>query len=1811
MASNERVINVRLEESTEFGRLTKYLDAGSAKLGIEITGDPLKQITDKLGTKIPVNVELKFDNTSIASEIGNIERLFEGMVGNINSHLKNIGQGLGSSAFESIGKNIGALGAGMASASSDASSLAAATNKAAASTRDLAAERARFESLTVNTVKGDAKTFNDNLAKAQIAGVNTSRIPGGQPVDSISRTAALAVETRLTNAENAERSRANKPAPASRGISSPDPAAVAESNRIRTEAAESLRVARENRSAERLRRPFGGSLTQAEAEQLEKRGIPSALVGKAQTLPPTINEITKSVVIENAEKERIQKEAADRIKQDIVDKEKERKQAQARQEADDKRESDRLDREARQFRARHGSIPSPEGEAGFLAAGGRQEVIDRAKSQDFTTTEVLRATKPGSSSNPFAVIEKQAQKLEKAFENPSIGEFISGTFGGQRGRDSVRAERARQLQIANPQIANLEERLLSTKQGSFFRPQNLKDTGTLSQVGFAAVFGGLPGAAVATAAAVTPFGKSGALLASTVQQGVGALVDPIISAFKDREDAFKEAGIAFSRSILGISSVLQSTTQVVGAGGQVANVGSAIRFQEKQAESIQLAARAKLLPLGIAGATESTFVQGIVSALGQRGISAGSGQIATIAERLGGVIRASRPQLLENPALLNRDLQDVLSGLPQANRTILGSLLRSSLPGLGSAKNGDDIVKALDKIAPFAETVKNSNLAPAVLDRLSGQQELLNTKGGEAFFDVLKPGVKNLTDVLKTDDVQQAVATLGTTMGTLAKFSIDLTSNFTKLGAGILNSVAPLGKLIGEFGPFGTAILGAAASVVAAQKIGQIAFNSQKTSAAVASIGGSVLAAGSTSFLAGGGLSSAGLGVIKPGPVIPSFIGKSLAGIGGLLGKFGPAAFASALGIDLLSQIPNQLDEQAAGRIDRTTDIQSETVDRLQASRSVTSNRGQISANLNAAGINEDILKARAERNQSAGNKLNTLNFTASSFGNTKEFSDIAPELFEAQAKSIGDDFTERTKSFSGIEGEIIVQEKTRKELIVKRAEAEKNSLEALIKRNKEENSGADTPQKRLGDIDKNLRIAKAQREIALDQVKNGKFAKNDSLTFNVPFLGATDFAGPAKRFGEAANEANLSAISGGKFLTDTEISTHNNLLDQALVDASVKVKSLETSRVSTAGEVSTGDRKLTSDFQAEIEKSRESTQTRNLGIDSLKKEASLYAQLADNTKGAFVRGSVGGTQDELEKRLGFQSTAIEKTKAAIPLLEEQISDIATKKANFELTAATDKDPGRRDLAQKRVNDLADEQKAAEFQLANAPQEVNKRLLENAATALSLRESKLGTTSLEERQVGINRETFGGTLLTNQLGANEDRLKIQAREQQIAANNANSDFDEKTRNALNESLRVEQSGFGVNAVQKDQLAQQSVLARQSGQAQLGNAQLDISNLVADEAARRRELNDQIVQSTAALANFDNAIVSKTTSEELSIANLAKKVKGEGGDIPLGLDLSDERLKSLQLASDRSLLNEKIANIGFNGTASGGQGLGIVNQTSPFATGLEAERHKLEDNVLKSGEAVAKLTFDFAALDAALQSTISKLNSQLGVAEPGKAAGGTPAAPSTASLPPGKSPGLGGGGGSGGASGSGATGGTDADPSGAKALPKIVVPGDPRFDALKNPSATPGGNDVVPLFDFKDPLGKQLTDYRGGNYPGSPKGSATDIGNGFSDLAQTALRGSAGGLFDGSFLDGQIGTPGVNLPDIRTPSANQVSQNKNHSASGGDASNAADIKGLSEQVRNLASAVQELKSGKIIATLDPSAAAIIGGAAGLALKNLDV
>lgn len=551
-------------------------------------------------------------------------------------------------------------------------------------------------------------------------------------------------------------------------------------------------------------------------------------------------------------------------------------------------------------------------------------------------------------------------QLAAALQDPRVREAVlSGKLsledvraakGSERSQDNIFRERE---ESQRRKFAKEESKL---RPGGF-RADRLNDPEVLKQITFGLVFGG-PTAAAGAAIGGAFGGPSGAVIGSTLTQFVDKILSVPFEAAKETAEESKELGLALQRSILGITAIRQANIDLTTAGGRALPLDQSLKANSKEALRIQTIARQKLLPLGIAGATESTFVQGIVSALAQRGLTGSADQVARISELLGGAIVTQRPQLLDNTTLLLRDIQDVVGGGPLAQRTVLSQLIKPAFgAGLQQARTIEDVVKSLEKgLAAFPEAAKNLDNPTATINKLNSALENLKTQAGVKILDELTPSLKKLFEVLSDEKSVKFAEDLGTAFGKFTAFTTDASTAMFAFSRNFYdNVVKPLTEAIPVLVGAGAAI----AAIQAASVLGLVGGGKFKGAGGVLGAAGSFLKDGAVGKLLE-------LGVLKqvvsgPTALTPDKLAfGSLSRLGPLLnaGKFG---LAGLLGFGAFSATRAVIDGKEASDEQKITDEIEARLERIRKIQQNLKPDAKFRSELGKFGLNEDFEKFSAE----------------------------------------------------------------------------------------------------------------------------------------------------------------------------------------------------------------------------------------------------------------------------------------------------------------------------------------------------------------------------------------------------------------------------------------------------------------------------------------------------------------------------------------------------------------------------------------------------------------------------------------------------------------------------------------------------------------------------------------------------------------------------------------------------------------------------------------------------------------------------------
>jgi hypothetical protein len=372
---------------------------------------------------------------------------------------------------------------------------------------------------------------------------------------------------------------------------------------------------------------------------------------------------------------------------------------------------------------------------------------------------------PVKQATAIARAEPVIRKLERKIDAVPIDEAFAGLFGGDDARRRVRLDRARELAAANPGVPNLEQRLsdrATTGQlGRIVDLNRLTKPEVATQIAFGAIFGGQSAVGRVAGAGAAALGGAfagapGALFASTVQQGVAGLIEPIQKAFDEKQAAFKSAGDSYSEAILAVSTNIDRATQLINGSGErlgPERIAEQIQFRTSQAEDIQRLAQPQLNALGIDGSTEALFVKGITSGLRTRGLAPDAETVATLGRAFAGTALVNGIPLTQK--ILQRDIPEVASGNARARNTDLGQVIdRRVFEKLTQAKTNEELREAVKPLQGVADFFAKSDNIAAIEGRISGAQERINTIGGQAQQIFRKPALQAQERLLNSDAVR-------------------------------------------------------------------------------------------------------------------------------------------------------------------------------------------------------------------------------------------------------------------------------------------------------------------------------------------------------------------------------------------------------------------------------------------------------------------------------------------------------------------------------------------------------------------------------------------------------------------------------------------------------------------------------------------------------------------------------------------------------------------------------------------------------------------------------------------------------------------------------------------------------------------------------------------------------------------------------------------------------------------------------------------------------------------------------------------------
>lgn len=426
---------------------------------------------------------------------------------------------------------------------------------------------------------------------------------------------------------------------------------------------------------------------------------------------------------------------------------------------------------------------------------------------DSSFSPLVNGVRPGSFSNinPSIVLKRQkeqerilraqqrmADNLEKANEyvrnNPL--DALLGT--------DTKTVAAKKFGVSRNSI---------TSRANFFDPKRIFQGENFKEILYTSLLGG-SGQGIGAALGAATFDKGGTLIGANVAAATIAVFSRIADAMKKTV----EAGASYERTVTGITGIFQATSQVVDKEGNPVGIRDALKFQRGRAENIQAASQRALLPLGITGDAASALTKSFTAGLAQRGIAPDEKTSEIVIRRLGAAINTLQPELANDANALQRTVEDIIGGSPQATRTELGSAIKGLAPGLftGGAKTNEDIVKATDSLEQLVIAIKNNDTASVQWQRALGSLQLAQQEIGKGILEGVAPAIKSLADELTKPELVAGLSELGKAIGQAAGDIINVlvpaikglskaATSGLQTGAGLSKAAFQGGKVVTSF----------------------------------------------------------------------------------------------------------------------------------------------------------------------------------------------------------------------------------------------------------------------------------------------------------------------------------------------------------------------------------------------------------------------------------------------------------------------------------------------------------------------------------------------------------------------------------------------------------------------------------------------------------------------------------------------------------------------------------------------------------------------------------------------------------------------------------------------------------------------------------------------------------------------------------------------------------------------------------------------------------------------------------------------------
>lgn len=301
-----------------------------------------------------------------------------------------------------------------------------------------------------------------------------------------------------------------------------------------------------------------------------------------------------------------------------------------------------------------------------------------------------------------------------------------------------------------------------TGRPSFFNANRLKNKDNIQNILFTTLLGG-PAQGLGAAAGVATLGAPGALLGANVAAALE-------NTFKDIAEAMTKAvkaGAEYERAVTGITGIFQATSDITDNNGNPLPIREQLAIQRQRAEGIQGASQRALLPLGITGDAASALTKSFSAGLAQRGLAPDEKSTETILRRFGAAIQTLQPELAGDANALQRTVEDIIGGSPQAQRTELGSAIKGLAPDLfkGGIRSTEDIIRATSSLEDLVTALKNNDTATVQYTIALGTLRQAQQELGKGILEGIAPAMKALAEELSKSDVQSELKELGKAIG--------------------------------------------------------------------------------------------------------------------------------------------------------------------------------------------------------------------------------------------------------------------------------------------------------------------------------------------------------------------------------------------------------------------------------------------------------------------------------------------------------------------------------------------------------------------------------------------------------------------------------------------------------------------------------------------------------------------------------------------------------------------------------------------------------------------------------------------------------------------------------------------------------------------------------------------------------------------------------------------------------------------------------------------------------------------------------------